>query len=144
MYDLIRFLPLLITFGVFPVVALLCLRFLDPGRRAAGLAVAGLLLLPPLCILAADTDADPSPDFAAQRMEALPALVLPWRVLRDFEQTMACLLRAGELTTDQLDERLRELGHDIAPDILSARLRDLARAGKLSATADGAWASCRA
>jgi len=56
MYDLIRFLPLLITFGVFPVLALLCLRFLDPGRRAAGLAVAGLLLLPPLCILAADMD----------------------------------------------------------------------------------------
>ena len=101
-------------------------------------------LQPYLACLAADTDADPSPDFAAQRMEALPALVLPWRVLRDFEQTMACLLRAGQLTTDQLDERLRELGHDIAPDVLSARLRDLARDGKLSASADGAWASCGA
>jgi len=56
MYDLIRFLPLLITFGVFPVLVLLCLRLLNPERRAAGLAVAGLLLLPPLCILASDTD----------------------------------------------------------------------------------------
>jgi D-alanyl-lipoteichoic acid acyltransferase DltB (MBOAT superfamily) len=55
MSDLIRFLPLLITFGVFPVLAWLCLRWLSPGRRAAGLAAAGLLLLPPLCILASDT-----------------------------------------------------------------------------------------
>jgi hypoxanthine phosphoribosyltransferase len=101
---------------------------------------ADLGLRPYLACLAADTTADPAPDFAAQRMENLPALVLPWRILRDFAQTMACLLRAGPLTTDQIDERLRELGHDIAPDVLATRLGELAGHGQVSAGAGGTWA----
>ncbi|MFH8802715.1 phosphoribosyltransferase [Streptomyces sp. NPDC017936] len=92
-----------------------------------------------LVCLAADTRAEPAPEFAAQRMEALPALVLPWRVLRDFEQTAACLLRAEPMTTAQIDERLREFGHDIGPRVLEARLRSLAARGLVRLTADGAW-----
>ncbi|MFD7817723.1 phosphoribosyltransferase [Streptomyces sp. NPDC059785] len=94
-----------------------------------------------LACLAADTGAQPAPDFAAQRMESLPALVLPWRVLRDFEQTATCLLRAEPLTTSQIDERLRELGHDIGPLILEARLRSLATRGSVRLGHDGTW-SC--
>jgi D-alanyl-lipoteichoic acid acyltransferase DltB (MBOAT superfamily) len=53
MYDLVRFLPLILTFGFFPVLAFACRRFLSPDRQASALAVAGLGLLPLLCILAA-------------------------------------------------------------------------------------------
>ncbi|MCX4763630.1 phosphoribosyltransferase family protein [Streptomyces sp. NBC_01275] len=92
-----------------------------------------------LVCLAADTAARPAPDFAAQRMDSLPALVLPWRVLRDFEQTAACLLRAEPMTTSQIDERLREFGHDIAPRVLDARLRSLAARGLVRLGDDGTW-----
>jgi hypoxanthine phosphoribosyltransferase len=89
--------------------------------------------------LAASTGADPAPDFAADRMDDLPELVLPWRVQRDFPQTIACLLRACPLNTDQIDERLRELGHDIHPGILARRLDGLAAAGLLAAGPGGQW-----
>jgi hypothetical protein len=59
-------------------------------------------------------------------MSHLPALVLPWRVLRDIDQSAACLLAAGPLTTAQFDERLRDLGHDIDPDLLDLHLHRLA------------------
>ncbi|MFD7866031.1 hypothetical protein [Streptomyces sp. NPDC059783] len=44
----------------------------------------------------------------------LPTLVLRGRVLRDVDQTAGCLLASGPLTTAQLDERLRDLGHDFS------------------------------
>lgn len=89
--------------------------------------------------LAASTGAGPAPDFAADRMDDLPELVLPWRVQRDFPQTIACLLRACPLDTAQIDERLRELGHDINPGILARRLDDLVAAGLLGAGPGGQW-----
>jgi hypothetical protein len=89
--------------------------------------------------LAASTGADPAPDFAADRMDDLPELVLPWRVQRDFPQTVACLLRACPLDTDQIDERLRELGHDIHPGVLARRLDGLAAAGLLGIAPGGQW-----
>lgn len=54
MYDLIRFLPLLITFLLFPCLALGCRRFMSPQRQPLAVALIGLALLPPLCILGAD------------------------------------------------------------------------------------------
>ena len=89
--------------------------------------------------LAASTGADPAPDFAADRMDDLPELVLPWRVQRDFPQTIGCLLRACPLDTDQIDERLRELGHDIHPGVLARRLDGLAAAGLVTAGPGGQW-----
>jgi hypoxanthine phosphoribosyltransferase len=89
--------------------------------------------------LAASTSASPAPDFAASRMDDLPELVLPWRVQRDFPQTIACLLRACPLTTGQIDERLRELGHDIDPAVLARRLAALAADGTVAAGSTGAW-----
>jgi hypoxanthine phosphoribosyltransferase len=77
------------------------------------------------CLAAADTAA-PAPHFTAWTMSHLPALVLPWRVLRDIDQSAACLLAAGPLTTAQFDERLRDLGHDIDPDLLDLHLHRLA------------------
>ncbi|MEU9575249.1 phosphoribosyltransferase family protein [Streptomyces massasporeus] len=106
--------------------------YLDRLRRDFGLR-------PYLACLAANADADPAPEFAAQRMDALPALVLPWRVLRDFEQTAACLLRAEPLTTHEIDERLREFGYDIPPEVLDARLHALAAKGRVSLSPDGEW-----
>ncbi|MGH3246570.1 MAG: phosphoribosyltransferase family protein [Trebonia sp.] len=89
--------------------------------------------------LAASAAAEPAPDFAADRMDHLPELVLPWRVQRDFPQTIACLLRACPLNTEQIDERLRELGHDIHPYILDRRLGTLADAGLVTAGPTGQW-----
>lgn len=54
MYDLIRFIPVITTFLVFPAIALLCRRFLKVQHQAAALAVASLALLPLLSILNAD------------------------------------------------------------------------------------------
>ncbi|MDW6057918.1 phosphoribosyltransferase [Streptomyces sp. FXJ1.4098] len=82
------------------------------------------------CLVASDTAA-PAPHFSAWSMSDLPALVLPWRVLRDADQTAVCLLAAGPLTTAQLDERLRDLGHDIDPDLLESHLAGLAARGRL-------------
>ncbi|MFD7919665.1 phosphoribosyltransferase family protein [Streptomyces sp. NPDC059740] len=103
----------------------------DSGRTAAYFLAQLAAHRPQLACLAASDRADPAPCFAARTMSDLPALVLPWRVLRDIDQTAACLLAAGPLTTDQLDERLRDLGHDLGPDLLEPRLADLARRGRL-------------
>ncbi|MCX4682156.1 phosphoribosyltransferase [Streptomyces sp. NBC_01433] len=86
---------------------------------------------PQLACLAASDTADPAPHFTAWSMSDLPALVLPWRVLRDADQTTGCLLAAGPLTTAQLDERLRDLGHDIDPDLLESHLDHLAARDRL-------------
>lgn len=106
----------------------------DSGRTARfylqQLAAQGLE--PQMACLQAAAEADPAPSFTARRTEALPSLVLPWRVLRDADQTVACLLAAGPLTTDELDERLRDLGHDIDPDLLQTRLEELAATGRIA------------
>jgi len=115
---------------------------IDSGRTIA--AFAAMLrrdcqLTVMTACLAASTAASPAPDFAADRMDDLPELVLPWRVQRDFPQTIGCLLRACPLDTDQIDERLRELGHDIHPHILARRLDGLAAAGLVSPGPGGQW-----
>ncbi|MBC7267722.1 phosphoribosyltransferase family protein [Streptomyces albogriseolus] len=104
----------------------------DSGRTARFFLSQFAAHRPQLACLAASDSADPAPRFSARRMSHLPALVLPWRILRDFAQTAACLLSADPLTTDQIDERLRELGHDIGPDLLEPRLAALARQGLLT------------
>nr|WP_280923206.1 phosphoribosyltransferase family protein [Streptomyces lonarensis] len=91
---------------------------------------------PELACLAASDTAAPGPHFAAWTMSDLPALVLPWRVLRDADQTAACLLAAGPLTTAQFDERLRDLGHDIGSDLLEFHLARLAARRRLQREGD--------
>ncbi|MFD9281046.1 phosphoribosyltransferase family protein [Streptomyces mirabilis] len=103
----------------------------DSGRTARYVLSQLTKYGPELACLAASDRADPAPHFAARTMSDLPALVLPWRVLRDIDQTAACLLAAGPLTTEQIDERLRELGHDLSPDLLEPHLAELARRGRL-------------
>ncbi|MCX4581153.1 phosphoribosyltransferase family protein [Streptomyces sp. NBC_01571] len=103
----------------------------DSGRTARYYLSQLAPYSPQLACLATSDRADPAPQFAARTMSDLPALVLPWRVLRDFDQTAACLLAAGPLTTKQIDERLRELGHDLGPDLLEPHLAELARRGRL-------------
>jgi D-alanyl-lipoteichoic acid acyltransferase DltB (MBOAT superfamily) len=90
MYDFIRFLPVITTFIVFPVLALACRRFLKVEHRAAGLAVAGLALLPLLCILAADQDirAHESSRFVAAALPVIGSYVLififHWMLVRQW------------------------------------------------------------
>ncbi|WP_103528872.1 phosphoribosyltransferase family protein [Streptomyces sp. SM12] len=91
---------------------------------------------PELACLAASDTAIPGPRFTAWSMSDLPALVLPWRVLRDADQTAACLLAAGPLTTAQFDERLRDLGHDIGPELLEFHLARLAARRRLQREGD--------
>lgn len=104
----------------------------DSGRTARYFLGQLAAHAPELACLAAATSADPAPRFTARRMSDLPALVLPWRVLRDIDQTAACLLALGPLTTEQIDERLRELGHELGPDVLEPRLDALAHRGLLA------------
>jgi hypoxanthine phosphoribosyltransferase len=92
-----------------------------------------------IACLAASLAAEPAPEFAAQRIRELPALVLPWRVLRDFDQTVACVLRATPMTTDEIDERLREFGHDFSLDVLDAHLHALAADGHISLGEGKRW-----
>lgn len=92
-----------------------------------------------LVCLAASAEADPRPEFAARTMEALPLLVLPWRLLRDFEQTASCLLRTEPLTTRQIDDRLRECGHAIATGVLEAHLGGLRERGFLTLDGQCRW-----
>lgn len=123
-------------------VVVLADEVIDSGRTAGHFAAVlrddfGLRVLV-ACLVAASA-ADPAPDFAANQMDDLPELVLPWRVQRDFLHAMVCLLRACPLTTAQIDERLRELGHDISPDILDRRLRGLAASGYVVPCSGGRW-----
>lgn len=125
---------------------LLADEVVDSGRTARtflGLLGRDYGLRPLLACLWADAAADPAPDFAAHRMAGLPALVLPWRIQRDAAQTIACLLRACPLTTSEIDERLRDLGHDIPPGILDRQLLGLAAAGHVRRAPSGRWASPR-
>jgi hypoxanthine phosphoribosyltransferase len=127
-------------------IVLLVDEVVDSGRTARtflALLRRDYQLRPLLACICADAGADPQPDFCADRMTELPLLVLPWRVQRDFGQAIACLLRACPLTTSQIDERLRDLGHDIPPDILEHRLGDLFVSGHVTRSADGRWASRR-
>ncbi|MCX4826451.1 phosphoribosyltransferase [Streptomyces sp. NBC_01142] len=108
----------------------------DSGRTARFFLGHLALYEPQLACLAASDTADPAPHFTAWSMSDLPALVLPWRVLRDADQTAACLLAAGPLTTAQLDERLRDLGHDIDPVLLEFHLDHLAARDRLHRDGD--------
>lgn len=121
-------------------------EIIDSGRTIGAIAAGigrgfpGTRIL--LACLAADAAADPAPDFAARRMNGLPEFALPWRIQRDFAQTAACLLASGPLTTSEIDERLRDLGHDIPPHRLQALLSGLAASGRITA-AGGTWAAPR-
>ncbi len=95
---------------------------------------------PYLACLAADTSASPAPDFAAQRLENLPEMIFPWRVVRDFEHTAAWLLSSGPLSIDEMNERLHDVGHDIAPETVEAHIRALAARGVVRPAAGGRWA----
>lgn len=124
-------------------VLLLVDEVIDSGRTVCAMAAGITRSCPGIRILTAclacDEAARPVPDFAARRMSGLPEFVLPWRIQRDFPATAACLLRGGPLTTDEIDERLRELGHDIPPPALARMLAGIAGDGILTA-ADGRWA----
>jgi hypoxanthine phosphoribosyltransferase len=85
----------------------------DSGRTAGyfteKLVAEGAAAVATACLFSTQ-DGRPGAQFAARRFDHLPNLVFPWRVLRDLQATMDCLLAAGPQTVPELRSRLADLG----------------------------------
>ena len=75
----------------------------------------------------------------ARRMDPLPNIVLPWRVLRDFPATAGCLLADGPKTSEEIADALEERGFfGLYPERLETSLA-LARAAGVVNRSGNRW-----
>jgi len=99
-------------------------HFIDEVLRAGASEVATASLV-------SSEEADPQPTYSSRRYDELPNFVLPWRVFRDFDATVQCLLAAGPRTVEQMMTRLSDLGFS-GGSRLGESLAQLGESGRIT------------